>query len=140
MVAIIRQAPPSTLSMKASWSFFEVVELRASKSALGVGPKAPTSEDPVPVTQLRRAGVRGWLQVVAATGTAVSETVIFASSICHCNIITLVHVKILIVGNTGCCDVEIDLAGSDAWKACKLITSSLCAFGHGVMVIAEKAR
>ena len=30
-----------------------------------------TSEDPVPVTQLRRAGVHGWPQV-AATGTAVS--------------------------------------------------------------------
>ena len=25
--------------------------------------KAPTPEDPVPVTQLRRAGVHGWLQV-----------------------------------------------------------------------------
>ena len=77
---------------------------------------------------------------MAATGTAVLETDIFASSICHCNIITLVHMKILVVGNTGRCDVEIDLAGSDAWKACKLTTSSLCAFGHGVMVIAERAR
>ena len=33
---------------------------------------------------------------------------IFASSTCHCNIITLVHVKILIVGNTGHLDNEID--------------------------------
>ena len=65
---------------------------------------------------------------------------IFASLTCHCNIITLVYVKILIVGNTGRCDVELDLAGSDAWKACKLTTSNLCAFGHGVMDIAERAR
>ena len=36
---------------------FGVVEFRASKSALGVGPKAPTSEVPVQVTQLHRAGV-----------------------------------------------------------------------------------
>ena len=42
------------------------------------------------VTQLRPAGVHGWLQV-AATGTAVSETDIFASSMCHCNIITLIN-------------------------------------------------
>ena len=46
------------------------------------------------------------------------ETDIFASSICHCNNITLVHTKKLIVGNNGRCDVEFDLAGSDAWKAC----------------------
>ena len=65
---------------------------------------------------------------MAATGTAVLETDIFASSFCHCNIITLVHVKILIVGNTGRCDVEADLAGSDAfWKACKLTTSQASA-------------
>ena len=62
--------------------------------------KAPTPEDPVPVTQLRRAGVHGWLQV-AATGTAMLETDIFASSICHCNIITLVHVKMLLVEKIG---------------------------------------
>ena len=91
---------------------FEVVEFRASKSALGVGPKAPTSEDPVPVWyQLRPAGGHGWLQV-AATGTAVSETDIFASSMCHCNIITVVHVKMLLVENIGHFDVEIDLPRS----------------------------
>ena len=67
--------------------------------------------------QLRPAGVHGWLQV-AATGTAVSETDIFASSTCHRNIVTLVHVKILIVRNTGPCDVEIDLARSKAWMGC----------------------
>ena len=33
---------------------------------------------------------------------------LFASSTCHLNIITLVHVKILIVGNTGHLDNEID--------------------------------
>ena len=38
------------------------------------------------------------------------ETDIFASSICHCNIITLVHVKMLLVGNIGHFDVEIVLA------------------------------
>ena len=84
---------------------FEVVEFRASKSALGVGLEAPTSEDPVP------AGVHGWLQV-APTGTAMLETDIFASAICHCNIITLVHVKMLLVGNIGHFDVEIVLARS----------------------------
>ena len=40
------------------------------------------------------------------------ETDIFASSICHCNIITLVHVKMLLVGNIGHFDVEIVLARS----------------------------
>ena len=70
---------------------FEVVKFRASKSALGVGPKTPTPEDPVPVTQLRWAGVHGWLQV-AAIGTAVSETEIFASSIFHCNMVSSVAV------------------------------------------------
>ena len=49
---------------------------------------------------------------MATTGTVVSETDIFASSTCHCNIITLVHVKMLIVENIGHFDVEIDLAGS----------------------------
>ena len=40
---------------------FEVVELRASKSALGVGPKAPTSEDPVPVWYPVTPGRRAWM-------------------------------------------------------------------------------
>ena len=91
---------------------FEVVELRASKSALGVGPKAPTQRiQSQSGIQLRPAGVHGWLQV-AATGTAMLETDIFASSLCDCNIITLVHVKMLLVGNIGHFDVEIVLARS----------------------------
>ena len=61
--------------------------------------------------QLRPAGVHGWLQV-AATGTAMLETDIFASSICHCNIITLVHVNMLLVGNIGHFGVEMVLARS----------------------------
>ena len=40
---------------------FEVVEFRASKSALGVGPKAPTSEDPVPVWYPVTPGRRAWM-------------------------------------------------------------------------------
>ena len=49
---------------------------------------------------------------VAATGTAVSETDIFASSMCPCNIITWVHVKVLLVENIGHFDVEKDLSCS----------------------------
>ena len=48
---------------------------------------------------------------MAATGTTVLETDIFASSTCHYNIITLVHVKMLIVGNTGHLDNEAHKAG-----------------------------
>ena len=75
--ADLSASPDECLLSREFLIVFEVL-FRASKSALGVGPKAPTS---VPVNQLRRAGVHGWLQV-AATGTAVSETDIFASSIC----------------------------------------------------------
>ena len=53
------------------------------------------------------AGLHRWLQV-AAIETAVSETDIFASSTCHYNVIILVYVKMLIVGNTGHLDNEID--------------------------------
>ena len=67
-------------------SFFEVL-FRASKSA-------------------------AWMAPSGSTGTTELETDIFASSTCHCNIITLVHMKILILGNTGRCDVEIVLARS----------------------------
>ena len=121
---------------------FEVVEFRASKSALGVGPKAPTSEDPVPVWYPVTPGRRAWMAPVAATGTAMLETDIFASSICHCNIITLVHVKMLLVGNIGHFDVEIVLAR--ARKIWKSSTSSLCAFGQSVIILvallAKRAR
>ena len=59
------------------------------------------------VTLLPPAGLHRWLQV-AAIENAVSETDIFASCTCHYNIITLVYVKMLIVGNTGHLDNEID--------------------------------
>ena len=55
-----------------------------------------------------------WASLRTPTGTTVLETDIFASSTCHCNIITFVHVKILIVGNSERCT---ELAGYDAWKA-----------------------
>ena len=54
---------------------------------------------------------------VADTGTN-----IFASSICHCNIITLVHVKMLLVGIIGLFfDVEIVLARSGGLKDMEVV-------------------
>ena len=76
------------------------------------------------VTQLRPAGVHGWLQV-AAIETAVSETDIFASSTCDFNFITLVHVTMLIERNTGHFDNEIDFADSEGLEGTKVATASL---------------
>ena len=76
------------------------------------------------VTQLRPAGVHGWLQV-AAIETAVSETDIFASSTCNFNIITLVHVTMLIVRNIGLFDNEIDFADSEGLEGMKVAAASL---------------
>ena len=66
------------------------------------------------VTQSRPTGVHEWLRV-AAIGTAVSETDVFASTTGHSNIIDLVHMEMLIDGNTGHFDEEIDLAGSEGF-------------------------
>ena len=47
---------------------------------------------------------------------------IFASSICHCNIITLVDVKMLLVGIIGqFFDVEFDLAASERLEGMKVV-------------------
>ena len=58
---------------------------------------------------------------MVATETGVPEMVIFASSTCYFNIVTLDRMKKKkynpIVGNIGHVDVEIDLARLGAWKA-----------------------
>ena len=55
---------------------------------------------PANVTQSPPAGLHRWLQA-AVIKTAVLETDNFASSTCYYSIITSVHVKWLVVGNTG---------------------------------------
>ena len=121
LVAIIRQAPPSTLSVKASWSFSRWWSSELPRVLSGLARKHRRQRiQSQSGIQLRPAGVHGWLQV-AATGTAMLETDIFASSICHCNIITLVHVKMLLVGNIGHFDVEIVLARSGGFEDMEVV-------------------
>ena len=75
---------------------------------------------PANLTQLRPAGVHGWLQV------ATIETDIFASSTCNFNIITLVHMKKMmnkpIFRNIGHFDNEIDFADWEGSEGMKVVT------------------
>ena len=62
---------------------------------------------------------------MAATETAVSETVMFALSTGNHNIITLDHVEMMRLFETqGILDNEIDFAGSEVWRARESTSSS----------------